>query len=144
MARKKKRRRVAAKELPVGDPNDPEGMLVWMKRFLSWLRVHNYADRTVEAREGYLRLFIGWAEGRGIVRPVEVTLAVLEAYQQHVYAQKTRSGKPLSFPSQHNRLTPLRAFFKWLTRQRVLQVNPASELQLPKLERRVPRHCRDW
>lgn len=138
MARNKNKR-LAHKDLPVGDPNDPEGLFVWMKRYLSWLAVHNYAERTVVAREGYLRLFLAWADGRGVTRPAQVTLPILERYQSHVFEQKTRAGKPLAFPSQHNRLVPLRAFFKWLTRQRVLSVNPASELVLPKLERRLPR-----
>ena len=35
---------------------------------------------------------------------------------------------------------PLRSFFKWLTRQNVILSNPASELVLPRLERRLPRH----
>lgn len=35
---------------------------------------------------------------------------------------------------------PVRGYFKWLTRQNVLLYNPASELELPKLEHRLPRH----
>ena len=49
-------------------------------------------------------------------------------------------GKPrLSFRSQHVRLTGVRGFFKWLTRQNVLPSNPASELELPRLPDRLPR-----
>jgi len=36
MARKKKPR-VAQRELPAGNPTDPEGLFVWMKRYLSWM-----------------------------------------------------------------------------------------------------------
>ncbi|MEW6747663.1 MAG: tyrosine-type recombinase/integrase, partial [Planctomycetota bacterium] len=38
------------------------------------------------------------------------------------------------------RLVPVRAYFKWLTRQNVLLANPASELELPRLEKRLPKH----
>jgi site-specific recombinase XerD len=31
-------------------------------------------------------------------------------------------------------------FFKWLTRQYHLLFNPASELELPRTEQRLPRH----
>ncbi len=42
----------------VGDPNDPDGLTVYMRRYLEWLRIQNYSERTVENREHYLRVFI--------------------------------------------------------------------------------------
>jgi integrase/recombinase XerD len=49
-------------------------------------------------------------------------------------------GRPqLSFRTQHVRLTSVRGFFKWLTRQNALPSNPASELDLPRLPHRLPR-----
>jgi len=42
--------------------------------------------------------------------------------------------------SQLQRLTPVRAYFKWLTRQNVLLWNPASEIELPRQEKRLPKH----
>jgi integrase/recombinase XerD len=50
------------------------------------------------------------------------------------------NGRPLTFQTQHKRLVQIRMPFKWLTRQNVLLWNPASELELPKLEHRLPRH----
>lgn len=47
---------------------------------------------------------------------------------------------PLTFRAQHARLVPVRAFFKWLARQNHLLYNPASELELPRLEHRLPKH----
>lgn len=34
----------------------------------------------------------------------------------------------------------IRGFFKWLCRQNHLLSNPASDLQLPRLEKRLPKH----
>lgn len=124
----------------VGDPNDPEGLYVWMNRFLEALRVKNYSSRTVENRESYLGFFIAWCEARSIGRPQEVTKPILERYQRHLFHLRKPNGKSLSFGSQYARLVPVRAFFKWLTRQNVLLWNPASELELPRLERRLPKH----
>jgi integrase/recombinase XerD len=39
----------------------------------------------------------------------------------------------LSFASQHSRLSPLRMWFRWMTRQNYLLRNPASEIELPRL-----------
>lgn len=34
----------------------------------------------------------------------------------------------------------MRSFFRWLVKQNYLLSNPASEIELPKLEKRLPRH----
>ena len=140
MARKGQRKRKPV----VGDPTDPDGFSVWLRRYLEALRVKNYSGRTVENRDVYLRFFIEWCEARGIVRPRDVTKPMLERYQRHLFhlrqASGKNAGKPLSFRAQHSRLVPVRMYFKWLTRQNVLLWNPASELELPRLERRLPRY----
>lgn len=123
----------------LGGSNDPDGLVVWMRRFLDYLRVKNFAERTIENRESYISFFIAWAADRSVVKPAEVTKPILERYQRHLFHLRKPNGKPLTFRAQHARLVPLRAFFKWLTRSNVILWNPASELELPKLERRLPR-----
>ena len=98
------------------------------------------AEKTVENRHLYLCYFIQWAEDRGITRPNEVTKPILERYQRFLYHYRKKDGQPLSFRSQHSRLIPIRAWFKWLTRNNHILYNPASELELPRLERRLPKH----
>jgi integrase/recombinase XerD len=135
------RRGTKKKREPVGDPSDPHGMASWIAHYLEWLRSHNYSDSTVNNRESYLMLFCAWCEERGITRPSEITKPILERYQRHLYHyRKPKDGQPLSFRSQYARLVPIRALFKWLTRQNVLLYNPASELELPRLEHRLPKH----
>lgn len=124
----------------VGNPGDPQGMGVMMDKFLEWMRVTNYSERTVENRHLYLSYFIIWAEDRGLTRPAEITKPILERYQRFLYHYRKKDGQPLSFRSQHSRLVPVRAWFKWLTKNNHILYNPASELELPKLERRLPKH----
>jgi len=119
---------------------DPDGMLAWTRRYIEALRVKNYSERTVETRENYLHAFIRWCADRNLTRPTEVTKPMLERYQRYLFHFRRENGRPLTFQTQHKRLVQVRAYFKWLTRQNVLLWNPASELELPKLERRLPRH----
>ena len=42
--------------------------------------------------------------------------------------------------SQHARLVPVRAFFKWAARHNHILYNPASEIDLPRLDHRLPKH----
>ena len=125
---------------PVGDAGDPDGLYQHMLRFSAWQREKNYSERTVENREDALGRFIVWAYERGLTRPQEITKPILERYQRHLFLYRKRDGQPLSTRSQHARTIPVRAFFKWLARHNHILYNPASELELPRLERRLPRH----
>ena len=115
----------------VGNPGDPQGMAVMLEKFLEWMRVKNYSSRTVENRQLYLNYFIQWAEDRGLTRPTEITKPILERYQRYLYHYRKADGNPLSFRSQSGRLVPIRAWFKWLTKNNHILYNPASELELP-------------
>jgi integrase/recombinase XerD len=125
---------------PVGDPSDPQGMAVCLASFLEWLRTKGYSDRTVGNRAEYVTAFILWCEERSITKPVEVTRPILERYQRWLYHYRKENGQPLSFRSQYSRLSPLRTFFRYLAKPNLLRYNPASELELPKLEKRLPKH----
>jgi len=125
----------------VGDPSDPLGFAALREMHLDWLRVRNYSAITVRNRESYINRFILWAEERSLTRPDQVTKQILERYQRWLYNYRDpKTGKKLSFRSQHARLLPLRAFFKWLCQRDLLPANPAAALDLPKLEKRLPRH----
>jgi integrase/recombinase XerD len=125
---------------PLGDPTDPRGFAALLARYLEWLRVRNYSAATVAGREHYLGVLIRWCEERSITRPNEVTKPVLDRYARFLYHYRKEDGQPLSFRSQHSHLVPVRGFFKWLTKENLILYNPASELELPKLEHRLPRH----
>ncbi len=124
----------------IGDPSDPQGMKVIADDFYEWLRVRNFSERTVENRQNYLGRFIEWAEERGITKPAEVTKAILERYQRFLYHYRKENGQPMTFGSQVTHLTPVRAFFKWCARQNHTLYNAASELDMPRVEKRLPKH----
>jgi integrase/recombinase XerD len=73
-------------------------------------------------------------------RPTEITKPILERYQRYLYTYRKENDQPLTVRSQHARIVPVRAFFKWLCRRNHLLYNPASELELPRLEKRLPKH----
>ncbi len=64
---------------------------------------------------------------------------MLESYQRWLFHYRKTNGDPLSFWSQSQRLLAVRAFFKWAAKQRHVLHNPASEIELPRAERRLPR-----
>jgi len=123
------------------DASDPRGFPVLVAEYLEHLRVRNYSPRTVQNCRVYLGYFTAWAAERGITRPAEVTKPVLDRYQRWLFHHRSeKNDRPLSFRTQHVRLTPVRTFFRYLAKENHLLFNPASELTLPKLEKRLPKH----
>ena len=110
-----------------------------MRDHLRALQVQNYSPYTVKGREGHIQFFLDWLKERGVTHPIEVTRPVLERYQRHLFYYRKANGEPLSFRSQHARLVPLRMWFRWMTRQNHILHNPASELELPRLGRSLPK-----
>ncbi|MBM4095056.1 MAG: recombinase XerD [Planctomycetes bacterium] len=124
-----------------GDPHDPEGLTALLHRYLLWLETHNFAANTVKVRRLQLARFLGWCEERSVTRAADVTPDLLERFQRHLFYYRKKDGQPLSISSQSHWLTSLRGWFAWLKDQRVLERNPAVELQLPREEKRLPRHA---
>ena len=123
----------------IGNPNDPNSLYRWMQKFLVYQAERNYSPRTIHNREVYLRYFIQWSDERGLQRPNEITKPILESYQRYLYHYRKKNGEPLSVMSQGNRMVPIRAMFKWLARNNHLLYNPASDLELPRAEKRLPK-----
>ena len=129
--------RVEKKRRPQAAPATPLEAL--MREHLRSLEVRNYSEFTVKGRAGHIRFFLDWLKERGITDPIEVTRPVLERYQRHLFYSRKKNGEPLSFSSQHARLVPLRVWFRWMTRQNHILHNPASEIDLPRLGRTLPK-----
>ncbi len=82
--------------------------------------------------------FLRWAEERDLRFAQQITRSILESYQRHLYHYRKTNGQPLTVTTQRQQLGYLRQFFVWLSRQRVLEANPASELELPRPLHRLP------
>jgi len=123
-----------------GDLSDPEGLAAYRERFLESMRVANYSKASISNWGRSIDYFIVWCEERGLHRPGEITKQVIERYQRMMYYYRKDNGEPLSFRSQHSRLTALRAWFRWLNKQNHVLYNPAADIDLPKLEKRLPKH----
>lgn len=124
-----------------GNAELADGFRRYLIDFIAHLAARHYSPHTQKNRRIDLGYFIVWCEERGIERPAEVTRAHLERYRQHLFHyRRADNGRPLCFASQTHRLIAVRVFFQWLARQHHLLYNPASELELPRSERQLPRH----
>jgi integrase/recombinase XerD len=118
---------------------DPFSFARLVVDWMDWMGAHGYSPRTIENRARMLAHLVTWLDERGVTRPVDVTRPMLDRYQRWLFHYRKTTGDPLTFRSQSQRLLPVRAFFKWAARHHHLIHNPASELELPKVEKRLPR-----
>ena len=81
------------KNLIPGDPSDPEGLACLLERYLLWMATHHYAAGTVDLRRGIASRFIRWCLDRSVTRPAEVTEAMIQRYQRHLYFFRKPDGQ---------------------------------------------------
>jgi integrase/recombinase XerD len=121
------------------DPLAAHPLTRYMHAHFEWMLTHGYSADTVRARRIALRRFITWCAERQLDDPGAITAPILERYQRSLFYYRKADGTPLTLGSQHGCLAPLKTWFKWLTREHHIASNPASELQLPKQPKRLPR-----
>lgn len=140
MPKKGESKKQRVSEQIIGPLGDPGSLYFQMKQFLQYQRERGYSERTVGNRESLLIAFIRWCDERGLTRPQEITRPILERYQRHLFLYRKADGEALSARSQTVRITPIRVWFKWLTKTNRILYNPASDLDLPRMEQRLPKH----
>lgn len=133
-------RRRARRDALHAHPEAPSGFAPYLDEYLGWLSARNFSAHSVHHRRSGIIRFAAWCEERGATRPQEVTRAMVERYQRHLALARKADGSPLAFHTQADLLFVVKGFFKWAARQNHVLYNPASEIEMPRLPRRLPRH----
>ena len=106
------------------------------------MKVQNYAARTIENAEAYLRFFFGYLERETKTQDLtEITYEDLTQYQTWLHVTPSAvTARPLSLSAQHCRLWAVQGFFRYLFKQGNLFHDPAASLELPRMRRPLPRN----
>lgn len=121
-------------------PDDPQGLLYLSGRYLESLRIRNYSPQTLYGQAKMLRYFRVFCEALGLTQARQVTRAVVINYQSYLYHyRKEQSGTALTIGTQKHWLQSVANFFSWLTKEGLALYNPASDLEMPRREFRLPK-----
>ena len=120
------------------DRSAPDALALWRDTYLESLGARNYAEGMLEGRRDVLKVFLAWAAERDLTRASQITRPILESYQRWLWRCTKANGQRPGWSTQRNRLGVLKDFFRWVTRQDVILHNPASEVELPRMEKRLP------
>lgn len=130
---------MARRRTPAPPAGGADDLASCIDEHLAWKQRHNYSRRTNKDTRRRLMHFLAWCHARGLRRPAEVTSSRIDEYARHLHETPSPSGKPRTPRSLHRTLSVLRVFFRFAARRNYVLVSPASELELPKLPRRLPR-----
>lgn len=124
---------------PFENSDDPRSLGALIFRYFEWMRIKGYSEATIVRAWEVLGTFLRWCAERAVIQARDITKPMLERYQRHLYHYRKRNGEPLSFRGQHSQLCVIQGLFRFLAKQNYILYNPASDLELPKIGRRLPR-----
>jgi len=113
--------------------------------FLQFLRhERGQADNTAKTYAALLGKFVAWAESQQLTDWKQVELKQLMAFLQHERArpladEPKSSTKRLSSESVYLEIAALRAFYKFAENEKILPMNVAENLSLPRRWQRLPK-----
>ena len=126
----------------------------WIPRYVSSLQTRNYSENTVEAYERVLKLFaryeqflkerdgelpeaIADIEGKSLSADVDVS-----AYEIMDFFTLIRNERHLSAASIHQYNSALSSFYHYLIVQDILEANPMTKIDRPKIKDRELKYLR--
>ncbi|MCX5792383.1 MAG: tyrosine-type recombinase/integrase [Elusimicrobia bacterium] len=109
-------------------------------RYLTWMVATRYAEDTVKGAASNLSWLLRYLEGQGIDRIADVTTEILEDYSLCLRKQRNtrHEDRKISLAQVLHRLFTAKQFFGWLLERMVILINPAEDLELPRLPATLP------
>lgn len=101
-------------------------------RFAEALAIRGRSARTIIEYRWMLERFGGWAATAGVALVADCTRELLRGFQGELLRHTTDKARQLSPASIALRLTVIRQFFAYLTREGFLLADPARDLELPR------------
>ncbi len=113
----------------------------YKEEFLSSLKAKGYRPGTLVYTELYLDRFFSFLWEQGINRIQEVTPAIIEAYQRHIFSLTSKqTGRCLTPRTIFTRLSVIKKYFQYLTAHGHLLINPAGNISLPAIPDTLPKN----
>jgi len=120
------------------DRSASDALALWRDTYLEQLASRNYSEETIEGRRDAIKVFLNWCAERDLTRATQITRPILESYQRWLWRYTRQNGKRLGWSTQRLRISTVKDWFRWMTKQNLLMHNPASEIELPRMEKRLP------
>ncbi len=99
-----------------------------------------FTQRSIQTYLDDARFFLKYLIKNNINDLKEITKQTINDYQNHLFYIKTKENKSLHPSTQSRKLTIIKAFLKAMVDLNLMIFNPASDIELPRQEKRLPRN----
>lgn len=121
--------------------NQPESLSDFLLPYLDDMKQRNFSSGTIAGRALDIQRFLRFCEDRSILTPAAVTVSHIERFTRYEMTRTSEmTGKRLSVVTVIRSLSTLRSFTGYLARKGHILFNPAREIEIPKMGRRLPRN----
>jgi integrase/recombinase XerD len=114
------------------------GLTQYMEEYLNTMLVIGLSEHTHRRHQSALRSFILWCEQQHIHELKDVTKETLKSYRKYLYDYRQTNGYPLTKGSLNSKLTPLKKFIQWCTKEHLIDDDFAHDIEIPKKPRGIP------
>jgi len=118
---------------------DPNSLVSLALRYLGHIQEKNGSPATYAHRKYYLGFFLIWCRERDVVGIGQVDQPLIEKYQAYLcehYSRKLQAV--LSDNGRRYYLMNISLFFQWLVQKDILFYNPAGQIEIPLVVRKLP------
>ncbi|MBI4836170.1 MAG: tyrosine-type recombinase/integrase [Candidatus Abawacabacteria bacterium] len=113
---------------------DNKSVVDYITEFLEDAELNkNQSFKTILNYQHYLMRFVDFA---GLIKPVEITLPIIQKYRLYLNRLNDKHGLPLSKKTQSYHIIALRAFLRYLGKMDIPSLNP-EKIEVGKLEQRT-------
>jgi integrase/recombinase XerD len=112
-------------------------LALWKTRFGEYLQLRQFSPRTVDNYVAELKPFFEFLDLMAVRDLASVTRDVIEEYRTHLFYAE-HQGRKLSARTQGSKLGAIKAFTRFLNRERFLLADPSAGVELPRAPRFTP------
>lgn len=113
--------------------SDAQNLSSQHSSFLAFLKSKKRAHATILAYGKDIDQMIEFAASRGLTQPNQITIELIEDFKEHLKSQ-SYTAKSIS-----RKVNSIKAFFRFLKMENLIDINPATDVSHPKIELSPPR-----
>ena len=110
---------------------------LWLEQYVEHLTLTGCTAATIRGYRYTAQRFLSFLAERGLCEVHELRREDVQAYQVFLHCKRKPDGSPLRLASQNREMVGVLAFCRFLYKERHLLVNPARDVRLMKLPRRL-------
>ncbi len=123
--------------LNIENPQNKYSELI--EKYLSFISKRDVSERTIDIIRSLIKRFLNYLEQHNIHDIRQVTKKIINDYNLYLLLYQTNKKKPYNVTTRANILINIKAFFDFLCKENILFVNPAKDIELPKIPKKISR-----